>query len=260
MEIEKIKKTGLILLFSSNLFFFAAAFYFYQDHASLSEQLREVAESRDTLMAEKVTLQAENLRLKNRLDNKVELPHNSGQEIANLEKLLELREEELVQLKKQLEHSSQPAAGISAQENASSRRRGGNMQERIERLKEENPEEYERIQNRMAEFRKSREEQIDQRELFFKNLDLAQLSNEQRSTLTEYQDLLTRNDEVLNTLGQGEQPADFQEIMEQSRALHEMSETVRDILLQNLGKQIGTGGEVLSDNVKEILQITSPAA
>lgn len=258
MGLDKLKKTGLFFLFCGNLVFFAAAYYFFQDHSSLQEQLIEERAARDAVLSEKVALQAEIELLHNRLGNRSSVSRTSDQEIANLEKLLDFREEELQQLKKQLDGQPRTTSNSpSARQEEPPPRRGGNMQERMERLKEENPEEYERMQTRMNEFLKRREEQNARRELFFKNLDVSKLSSEQRQTISKYMELLVANEERTNNLWQGGDRANFQEMMEQGRALREMSENVRDILLQNLGNQVGVGGETLSNNVRDILEMTS---
>lgn len=258
MEFDKLKKAGLLLLCSGNLLFFATAYYFFQDHSSLQEQLQEMTIARDTVLSEKVSLQATLELLQSHLGNHTSASRNSDQEIANLERLLDFREEELQQLKKQLDGQSQANLNtpVARQEEPRSRR-SGNMRERMERLKEENPEEYERMQTRLNEFQKQREEQNARRELFFKNLDVSKLSKDQRRTVSEYQELLAANEEMANSMWQGGESANFQEMMEQGRAIREMSETVREILLQNLGNQAGIGGENLSSNVQEILDMTS---
>ncbi len=259
MGLDKLKKAGLFLLCSGNLFFFAAAYYFYQDHSSLQEQLQDSMAARDAALSEKVSLLAEIELLQNRVSNRSSVFRNSDQEIANLERLLDFRDEELQQLKRQLEgqSGSSTANTVAPRREEARTRRGGNMQERMERLKEENPEEYERMQTRINEFQKQREEQTARRELFFKNLDVSQLSSEQRRTISEYQELLAVSEEIANNLWQGGEPANFQEMMEQGRAIREMSETVREILLRNLGNQAGVSGETLSSSVQEILEMTS---
>jgi chromosome segregation ATPase len=258
MEFDKVKKSVLLLLCASNLFFFVLAYYFFQDHSSLQEQLQDMTVSRDTALSENVALQSEIKLLQNQLSSRSSAPRDSDQEIANLEKLLDFRDEELQQLKKQLD--GQPPDNRNAPAARQDRERfprRGNMRERMERLKAENPEEYERMQARMNEFQKQREEQSARRELFFKNLDVSKLSKDQRRIVSDYQELLAANEEMVNSMWQGGERPNFQEMMEQGRAIREMSETVREILLQNLGNQIGIGGENLSDNVQEILEMTS---
>jgi chromosome segregation ATPase len=265
MGLDKLKKAGLVLLFAGNLIFFAAAYYFHYDHASLQEQLQELAASRDSALSEKVALQTEITLLQNRLNSRQSDARDSNQEVSNLERLLSSRDEELLQLRHQLANRSSGERNRNTDNAGSrrgaaedrSRRGGGNMQERMERLKEENPEEYARVQSRMNEFQKRREEQTAQRELFFKNLDVSKLSSDQRRAVSEYQELLVASEEMANSIWQGGGQADFREMMEQRRAIGEMSENVRDILLQNLGNQVGVGGETLSANVQEILDMTS---
>lgn len=258
MGLDILKKIALFLLCLGNLFFFAAAFYFYQDHSSLQEQLQEAMAARDAVVAEKVAMQAEIALLENRLANRSFVSRSPDQEIVNLERLLDLRDEELLNLKRQLDGQSarNPVSTAEFRREEARPRRGGNMQERMERLKDENPEEYERMQARMNEFQRQREEQTARRELFFKNLDVSKLSSDQRRTLSEYQELLAANEDMTNNLWQNGAQANFQEMMERGRTIREMSETVREILLQNLGNQLG-GGENLSSSVQEILDMTS---
>jgi len=264
MTPDKLKSAGLILLLAGNLIFFAAAYYFHYDHASLQEQLQEVTMSRDSALSEKVALQSEITLLQNRLNSRQSDTRDSNQELDNLERLLSSRDEELLRLRSQLADRSTGERNRNANSSdnrrggdARSRRGGGSMQERMERLKEENPEEYARVQNRMNEFQKRREEQTAQREFFFKNLDVSKLSSEQRRTVSEYQELLVASEELANSMWQGGEQVDFREMMEQRRTIMEMSGNVRDILLQNLGNQVGVGGETLSANVQEILNMTS---
>jgi chromosome segregation ATPase len=258
MGIDKLKNAGLILLFAGNLIFFASAYYFHQDHASLEEQLQEVTSARDSALSEKVALQAEITLLQNRLNSRQPEARSSEQEVSNLERLLNLRDEELQKLKQQLDRQpSDNRNTVSNRRDEGRSRRGGNMQERMERLKEENPEEYERMQNRIGEFQRRREEQTARRELFFKKLDVSKLNSEQRRTISEYQELLVASEEMANRAWQGGEQANFQEMMEQGRAIREMSGTVREILLQNLDNQAGARGDTLGNSVQEILEITS---
>lgn len=263
MGLDQLKKTSIVLLLCiGNLFFFAAAAYFRQDNASLHDQLKDVTAARDEVLSEKVALQSEVAVLNNRLQNRLSVSRDSDQEVANLERLLDFREEELLQLKRQLEAQTgtrpdSTAAPTPRRREEARPRRSGNMRERMERLKEENPEEYERIQNRMSEFQKYREEQSARRELFFKNLDVSKLSREQRTIVSEYQELLTASEETANSLWQGGERPNFQEMMEQRRTLQEMSESVRKILFENLGNQTGISGENLSSKIQEILDMTS---
>ncbi len=254
MAWENTKGTVLGLLIFGNVLFFVAALYSYIDGSSIRDQLAETSAARDLAMVEREELRAENVRLKALTASKsaAQLPNPSG-DLAKLEQLLDMRDAELAELRRQLENSSrQGGEGARTRDSAAASRSRENMQERMERLRTENPEEYARIQNFRENMQQRNQERIANRDNFFKNLDVSRMTAEQRETLTRYRDLLSASDELM-TAGRG---ADREALRENYQSLREMRESVQELLLSNLAESNGIPAATLSDNLKDIMEIT----
>lgn len=256
MSVDK-KKFALTLLFAGNLIFFASTFYFMQDNQSLQEQLKDLNANREKLLTETETLRGENKRLQNRPQARAE-DERSKQQIESLESLLDRREEEIAALRRQLPGQTEGGeAGRRAQRGADAQNRGrGNRQL--------SPEQSERMQARREEMQKSREEmqkrleeQSAKREYFFKNLDVSQMSAEQRGQISRYQELLANQENLFNAPRSEGQRPDFTEMMQRANEIAELSVSVKETLLQNLARQLGTPEESFSNEVKEIMEHTT---
>lgn len=259
MNSDKIKKVLVILLLSANVVFVAAAYYLYQDNISLKNQNQEISEARDSALTEKIVLENENDKLLNRIQSSNSGTKDSSKEVENLEKLLNLREEEIAQLKNQLENN---LAGSNQRGGRDTRaaRDNNSREDRMRRFREENPEQFQRMQERVADFRQQREDQQAKRELFFKSLDLSKCSAEERRKVSEYQDMLIRSEEMAAAMWNPEnrQQVNFRDMMEQAQELQERSEEVREILLQNLEQEmLSNNRQSLPARVNEIIENTS---
>lgn len=249
MSVDK-KKFALTLLFAGNLIFFASTFYFMQDNQSLQEQLKDLNANREKLLTETETLRGENKRLQNRPQARAE-DERSKQQIESLESLLDRREEEIAALRRQLPGQTEGGeAGRRAQRGADAQNRGrGNRQL--------SPEQSERMQARREEMQKRLEEQSAKREYFFKNLDVSQMSAEQRGQISRYQELLANQENLFNAPRSEGQRPDFTEMMQRANEIAELSVSVKETLLQNLARQLGTPEESFSNEVKEIMEHTT---
>ncbi|MDY0175268.1 MAG: hypothetical protein RBT25_00070 [Lentisphaeria bacterium] len=249
MSVDK-KKFALTLLFAGNLIFFASTFYFMQDNQSLQEQLKDLNANREKLLTETETLRGENKRLQNRPQARAE-DERSKQQIESLESLLDRREEEIAALRRQLPGQTEGGeAGRRAQRGADAQNRGrGNRQL--------SPEQSERMQARREEMQKRLEEQSAKREYFFKNLDVSQMSAEQRGQISRYQELLANQENLFNAPRSEGQRPDFTEMMQRANEIAELSVSVKETLLQNLARQLGTPEESFSNEVNEILEHTT---
>ncbi len=250
MDFENAKRPIFWLLVLGNILFFVAALYSYIDVSSLREQLSETATARDLAMVEKEELKNENIRLKTISANKPLLAASDNTDLAKLEQLLDMRDAELAELKKHLESNSPP--DNASQERNTNRNNRGDMQGRMERLKEENPEEYARIQNFREEMQQRNQDRIANRDNFFKNLDVSGMTAQQRETLAKYRDLLSASDELMSA-GYN---ANRDLLRENFQALREMRDSVQDLLLSNLAESNGISPTTLSNNVKDIMEIT----
>ncbi len=252
MNFENPNRTLLVVLIVGNVLFFVAALYSHLDAGSLREQLSETAAARDQTLVQNAELQNENNRLKTLAVSKPAQTVSDNGTVAKLEQLLDMRDAELAELKKQLE--SNPArnfAGEQRERGGAPRNREG-MQERMERLRTENPEEYARIQNFREDMQRRNQERIANRDNFFKNLDVSRMTGEQRELLTRYRDLLAANDELMAAGGD----ADRNTMRENYQALQDMRESVQELLLNNLAERNGISAAMLSENVRDIMEIT----
>jgi len=252
MDFENAKRPIFWLLLSGNILFFVAALYSYMDASSLREQLSETAAARDLAMVQKEDLKSENTRLKTLNASKPLQTAADNSDLAKLEQLLDMRDAELSELKKQLESNSQRGSAPRERDNNRSQE---SMQARMDRLKEENPEEYTRIQNFREDMQQRNQERVANRDNFFKNLDVSRMTTQQRDILTQYRDLLTASDELMSA-GYN---ANRDTLRENSQALREMREPVQELLLNNLAESNGISAATLSNSVKDIIEITGGA-
>lgn len=250
---DQSKKFAIVMLLSTVLFIAVSAIV-YQDNVTLRSHLNEMTAERDTFLARTGELELELGRLRNRKAGALTaIEAESSNDVAALEQLLDRRDAEVAELKQQLARSPNPPA-VSERGN---RRGGGDMQDRIERLREENPEAYERMQTMREEMRKRREETAAKREDYLKNLNLKALSDKQREAVQDFRALMAANQDLMASMESGDMSRDnMREMMENSRAINAMSTTVRDILISQLGQKLGTDGNSLANGVNDIMEIT----
>ncbi|NLF92525.1 MAG: hypothetical protein GX564_01450 [Oligosphaeraceae bacterium] len=252
MNFENPNRTFLVVLLFGNLLFFVAAMYSHLDAGSLREQLSETAAARDQILVQNTELQTENKRLKTLAASKPAQTAGDNGTLAKLEQLLDMRDAELAELKKQLEGNRPRNREEGQRERGSAPRNREGMQERMERLRTENPQEYARIQNFREDMQRRNQERIANRDNFFKNLDVSRMTGEQRELLTRYRDLLSANDELMAAGGS----TDRDTMRENYQALRDMRESVQELLLNNLAERNGISAATLSGSVKDILEIT----
>lgn len=127
------------------------------------------------------------------------------------------------------------------------------MLARFERMKTENPEQYERI----MQMRERMNTEIENRANFLSSVDTRLLTREQRETHAAFLEKFAQANEMRQKLESGE--ASFQELMPVVRELGQLIETERDILLQAAGRSAGYNrqeSEKFAATIKEIIQVT----
>ncbi|NMA43361.1 MAG: hypothetical protein GX946_08260 [Oligosphaeraceae bacterium] len=244
MSVDK-KNFFLILLLAGNMIFFAGTFYFMQDNQSLQKQLSDLNASREKLLGEVETLRIENKRLQSQTQTETGEDRTKQQQIENLERLLEQREEEIAALISRL-----PDQGATSHDARRLQREDETQNHRGRRFQQARQEQRERM-------RIWREEQSAKREYFFKNLDVSKMSAEQRRQINRYQELLNEMENDFIAAGEGGQRPNFEAIMQRSAEISELSISVQETLLQNLGRQLGVSEESFSSSVNEILDLTT---
>lgn len=254
---DQNKKIALVLLLSTVVFIAVSAFI-YQENSTLRSQLAGMTSERDTYLARAGEQELELGRLRNRKTSTVAAIEGEGTNgVTALEQLLDQRDAEIATMKQQVARTGREPAAAGRNDRRSDNNRG-DMQERMERLREENPEAYQRMQTMREEMRKRREETTAKRDDYLKNLDLNALPEKQREVIQDFRTLMAANQELMASMETGEMNRDaMREMMENSRAINDISTAVRDILLGQLGQKLGTDGNSLANGVKDIMDITA---
>lgn len=248
----------IIALIALNLCFAAAALFFFLDNGSLREQFAALNQERDDALAKLTIADKDRQLLQTRLNASAQASEEADEESnEKLLKLLEQKDRDIVALKDALASADrQVAAQANAQQNDRRRptrndnERRGNMQDRMERMRAENPERYEQMIAWRENARKQAEERQQKRDEFLDKINTARLSNSQRDAINDYRALLQANQELAANAMAGDQESG-REMWANQRAINELSNSVRDILIEQ------TAGSKTASEIKTILDITS---
>jgi hypothetical protein len=211
---------------------FGSAIYLVNDNASLKQQLADSSGAQHGIQLEQPAIPRP----------VVKTTEENSEELAALNAYIDRLEAENQNLKQQLANSQQARPGRQ------NRQRGPRMD--MEQMKESDPERYERIMSFRENMQKAMQERAQRRNDYFASLDTSKLSAEQRSTLSDYQTLLG---EVETTMTNG---GDFRDMREAGMELWRMRGDVQNILVENLGAQLGADGETLKQGLQQISEIT----
>jgi len=193
--------------------------YFYLDHASLAEQLTGVTEERDAALGKSATAEENAKKLQSKL-NLLAQSNTGNVDTSQLSQVIDEKDAEITRLKKALEQAGSRGNG---------RNMRLNMRERMEKLKQENPERYEQIQTRMQNFRQQMQEREEKREQYVKNIDMSRLNDDQKELVANFQNLTKTQQELRANMANGN--VDFREMMDTDRQVNQMSAQIRDILI-----------------------------
>lgn len=239
-------KKIIVFLFAITVCFAASTLFFYLDNASLKEQFAALSHDRDDAIAKLAAVNQEKQLLQARVNALLNNQDDDNTDSADkLAKLLQQKEQEFAALRQELEKAR------AATSTETPDRRGRSMQERMERMREEDPQRYEQMQAWRENMRKQMEERQLKRDAFLNNLKTARLTDAQREVINDYQAILQANQELAANAMNGDMESG-REMWENQRAINELSESVRDILIEQTA-----GGKVAAD-IKTILDITSP--
>lgn len=248
------KQKIVIALIALNLCFAASALFFYLDNSSLQDQLATLSQERDDALAKLTAADEDRKLLQARLNASASNGDTENDESnEKLMKLLEQKDKDIVALKDALASADQqrPDQPERRRPDRGNDRRG-NMQERMERLREEDPERYEQIMAWRDNARKQAEEQQRKREDYLDKINTARLNDAQREAVNDYRALLQTNHELALNAMNGDMESG-REIWENQRAITELSQSVRDILIEQ------AAGSKAADEIKAILDITNTA-
>ena len=257
---QRKKTTVLLLLLAlTTLFSVAAAIYYHQTGRAYRLQVQELKE----------TLQAVQLEIS--VATPAAAPATSAVPM----------EPDLKQPPAEQEHAGIPhtvhqaeltekdlriqalEARVTQLQTASTNRPPRDPRQWMERLKEENPEKYRQVQNRISEAGRRATDTLARQSAFMLNLDPELMSEEQRSAHEELTALYEQTWNIMSELFDQENPRAGRETwMALGGTMREMKpllEVQRTALLQDLGRQMGfTTGEAdeLQQIIDEIYRMT----
>lgn len=243
MEQNTFLKVALVVMALLAIGSFGGAIYFKQDRAALQSQLDELASQAGVAPVEVARPQIT-------LESSRPAVDGDSDELQSLNAYIDKLESENASLKQQLEVAQNRSA--SDERRANRRERNRDPRARLEELKETNPEEYERIQNRMQEMRAQMEERQQRVTDYLANLDTSKLSRRQRETIQDYQAVRA---EIQEAMADPEN-MDRDEMRELGREMFEMAGSVREILYEQLAGQLGTDAASLVENIEVIQNAT----
>ena len=244
MEQNQLLKVALVIVSVLAIGSFGGAIYFNQDRAALQAQLAELASQSSSGDAPELA------RPQLTLESSRPATSGDSEELASLNAYIDKLESENAGLKQQLETAQTRS---DSQERRNARRdRNRDPRARLEELKESNPEEYERIQQRMQEMRTQMEQRQQKVTDYLANLDTSKLSRSQRETLQDYQAVRAEMQEAMAD----PENMDRDEMRELGREMFEMAGSVREILYEQLASQLGTDAASLSENIEVIQNAT----
>ena len=156
-------------------------------------------------------------------------------------------------------------AGVAVGE-GERRRDGGAWDFRagMERLKAENPERFNEITNRVAQFRRMREERSRTRLGFLDSVDTSRMGAEERAGHERLRALVARQEELEEkmhdlALGNDERRELMGEMWKNGAEMRELEHSEREMLMRQLAGNLGFEGEdaeALAETVQDIVQAT----
>lgn len=241
--------------------FLAAAAFFYLDRQAQGELIETLTGERDSALST-VTEKEEQIKS---MQSKLALFTQGGQQVdadaERLKKIIDEKDAEISRLKLAMENNqNQRRRGRDNQEGrqnnmANVRQR---MEDRMQQLREQNPERYNQIMADREALRKRMEDRISKRNQYLSNINLARLTTEQRQVVGDYQELLKANDEIRANMQEGNGMESFREMMNNQRQINEMSTQIRDILIEQYAGSISsTSGAQVAEEIRSIIDVTS---
>ena len=238
-----------------NVALLATSAFFYLDSNSSKEVAQSLATEREEAIAKVTELEEKNKTLSQRLAlSQQNTSSEDADAVARLKQALDEKDAEITRLK--------ATANSGNRRGDRDRDRGPNrenMQERMERFREENPELYARMQNQREEFQKRMEEHAAKRDNYVNNIDTSRLSVQQRRTVSDYQALLKTQEELRQTMQNGNGDRDsWRQMFENQRQISQMSGDIRNILLEQYASTISSSNSAaVATEIQNIIDATS---
>ncbi len=187
--------------------------------------------------------------------------------VAQLEKLLDEREGNLARLASEAEKArataeEPPAEAEKVEEAARQRPPRESFRERMERMKNEEPERYAEMQKRQNEFRARMHADNEERGNFIASIDTSRMTAEQKAghekliaaiqTADTLMDRMRPDSE--NPLSNEERQAAFATM----REIGPLMEQERRYILEEVGREYGEDGAAFATYIQNVIDYTSP--
>lgn len=135
-----------------------------------------------------------------------------------------------------------------------------NFKERMEKMKEEEPERYAEMQKRFTEMRDRRKAESQSRKDFFGSVDTSRMTAEQKANHTALLNACALIDSYQERMGpDSEQPLtqeENREFWEANRQMHSLMEGERQYILGELGKDCGMDGDEFVEYIETVYSQT----
>lgn len=135
-----------------------------------------------------------------------------------------------------------------------------NYQERMEKLKAEDPERYAAIQQHMTEMKERMKAERDSRKEFFASVDTTRMSADQKTTHTELMNAIALVDSYQERMSpDSEQPLtseERREFWDTTRKMRELMNDERRYILSELGSDCGMDGNEFADYIDAVYNQT----
>ena len=181
--------------------------------------------------------------------------------VRELEKLLNEREASIAKLSAEAARP-QEETPPSPEEPPRERRNRESFRERMERMKQEEPERYAEMQKRQEEFRERMRVANAERDDYFAAIDTSRMSEEQKANHERLLAALKMRD----TLGDRMRPdaenplsdEERQEFFNSMREIGPLMEQERRYLLEETGRAYGEDGAAFAEYIQELMEFTTP--
>jgi len=184
-------------------------------------------------------------------------------EVENGE-LADLREQLALARAALTEKEDELAKGKKAQETEREQRRGPEAwRERMERMREEEPERYAEMTKRREEFRARMERSVADRSVFLLDLDTSAMTEEEKASHDELLERIQSTWSIIQNIEQQGFPSrEEREVLRDNYgALFGLYATERAYVLRQVGRDLGydeAGAEDFGEHMQKIIEVTSP--
>lgn len=140
----------------------------------------------------------------------------------------------------------------------------GNFQERMERLRTENPERFQQIREHLNQMTQRIESGANEQQEFLSSLDTSKMSEAELENHKKIEEIVKRNSEIAALLNQDPDSPDAEmmrsEMFSNFRELRELFDTERDYALRQFAHSLGytdNGAETFTEYINYIMRMTS---